>query len=378
MLSGEYKIVVRYDGQEGYVSQWYNGKLNFESATPVRVVAPNVTTNILFRLNATGRINGFVKDAAGNRLTEAETPLQFYAYDANTGEYVDFESNTFNGGYGFDLLPGSYKIAAISIYGNYLPKQDSLAASFFENAAAFSDPGAKVLAVQSRASMKLNDVVLSKVGGAISGTIFEGTQPLKTKPYLLFAFDAAGFAMKYSSYAPPADGAYLITGLRPGNYYLLAAYYDEGAGRYYFQWFGGVAAAINENTFTPKINIPANVATVTVGAGLVRDKNFHFNLPTGVESGRAGEILRRFNLQQNYPNPFNPSTTIVYELPEAAPTQLAVYNLLGERVATLVDARQPAGQHHSRFEAKGLPSGIYFYKITAGRFTATKKMLLVR
>jgi hypothetical protein len=83
-------------------------------------------------------------------------------------------------------------------------------------------------------------------------------------------------------------------------------------------------------------------------------------------------------LEQNYPNPFNPSTTIRYSLPRKSSVQLAIFNTLGQRVATLVRGEKEAGYHEVRFEASGLASGVYFYQLQAGEYVATKKLLLLR
>ncbi len=85
-----------------------------------------------------------------------------------------------------------------------------------------------------------------------------------------------------------------------------------------------------------------------------------------------------FSLQQNYPNPFNPSTTISYTLPSREYVTMDVYNVLGEKVAELVNGTLPAGLHKVVFEAGNLPSGMYFYKISAGNFVAVKKMLILK
>ena len=89
-----------------------------------------------------------------------------------------------------------------------------------------------------------------------------------------------------------------------------------------------------------------------------------------------------FSLAQNYPNPFNPSTKIRYSIPDVgsglAQTVLKVYDILGNEVATLVNEEKPAGVYEVTFDASELSSGIYFYKISAGSFNETKKMILLR
>jgi hypothetical protein len=94
--------------------------------------------------------------------------------------------------------------------------------------------------------------------------------------------------------------------------------------------------------------------------------------PSGAGAPRA------FSLEQNYPNPFNPATKIRYALPEAGAVRLVVTNLLGQEVAVLADGRQDAGEHEATFDASGLPSGVYLYRITAVGFTQERKMLLMR
>jgi photosystem II stability/assembly factor-like uncharacterized protein len=99
--------------------------------------------------------------------------------------------------------------------------------------------------------------------------------------------------------------------------------------------------------------------------------------PTDVESAGAG-LPSIFVLEQNYPNPFNPSTTIRYSLPRKSMVQLAVFNTLGQHVATLVQREMEAGYHGVRFDATGFSSGVYFYRLQAGDIVQTHKMLVVR
>ncbi len=85
-----------------------------------------------------------------------------------------------------------------------------------------------------------------------------------------------------------------------------------------------------------------------------------------------------FALFANYPNPFNPTTIIRYRLPEAAHVTLAIYNLQGRLVETLVNGEKEAGSYSVQWHAESLPSGVYFYRIQTGQFTATKKLLLLK
>jgi plastocyanin len=85
-----------------------------------------------------------------------------------------------------------------------------------------------------------------------------------------------------------------------------------------------------------------------------------------------------YDLSQNYPNPFNPKTTIRFSVPGSQNVVLTVYNVLGNKVATLTDGFQTAGVHELEFDASTLPSGIYYYKMQAGEFIAVKKLTLIK
>lgn len=101
------------------------------------------------------------------------------------------------------------------------------------------------------------------------------------------------------------------------------------------------------------------------------------DFPTGTGEN-ISNIPSDFSLSQNYPNPFNPFTNIKYTLPVDANVILKVYNVLGNEVATIVNATQTAGEYEIGWDASNKPSGVYFYKITAGNFTDTKSMFLVK
>ncbi len=90
------------------------------------------------------------------------------------------------------------------------------------------------------------------------------------------------------------------------------------------------------------------------------------------------EVPTQYRLEQNLPNPFNPSTIIRFDLPQAERVHLAIYNLRGELIRTLVDGNLAAGAHAFTFDATGLATGVYFYRVQTERFSETKKMLLAK
>jgi len=100
--------------------------------------------------------------------------------------------------------------------------------------------------------------------------------------------------------------------------------------------------------------------------------------PTSVADNRDAETPTEFMLGQNYPNPFNPATTISYALPKDSHVKLTVFDVLGRQVSVLIDRAQTAGQHKLSFDAARLPSGLYFYRIDAGVFRQTRRMLLLK
>lgn len=100
---------------------------------------------------------------------------------------------------------------------------------------------------------------------------------------------------------------------------------------------------------------------------------------TGIAGPLSGGVPSTFVLNQNYPNPFNPATVISYQIPKAAKVNLVVYNLLGQKVATLVDAAQGAGKHSITWNAGNLSTGIYFFRMRADdTVIGTRKMMLLK
>ncbi|RPI13493.1 MAG: T9SS C-terminal target domain-containing protein [Ignavibacteriae bacterium] len=105
---------------------------------------------------------------------------------------------------------------------------------------------------------------------------------------------------------------------------------------------------------------------------------YEYSFPLVGINDPGSNIPKEFALHQNYPNPFNPATYINYDIPKASNVTITVYNINGKEVSTLVNEFKQAGAYSISFNASSLASGVYFYKITAGDFTATKKMTLIK
>ncbi len=137
-----------------------------------------------------------------------------------------------------------------------------------------------------------------------------------------------------------------------------------------------------ENTELVRLNVNAIAIDQNGNKWIGTDEGLAVFNETGVVTSAEREpansgIPDRIVLHGNYPNPFNPSTTFAFDLPEPADVRLAVYDALGREVFTVVSQRLNAGRHHYAWDAGNLTSGVYFYRLDTGEFSATRKMVLV-
>ena len=177
----------------------------------------------------------------------------------------------------------------------------------------------------------------------------------------------------------PTNDNYLYLGTEMG------CYKTTNGGAFWYRWNNGLpqAAIVTEMNYVDSTSINGKfyIFTGTYGRGIyMREISGDDNV--GV-SNNSNNIPDRYNLSQNYPNPFNPSTIINYSLLVNGFVTLKVYDILGSEVATLVNEFKNAGTYKTQFPNNKyinneLPSGIYFYKLTAGDFTDTKKMLMIK
>jgi hypothetical protein len=144
----------------------------------------------------------------------------------------------------------------------------------------------------------------------------------------------------------------------------------------------GTGSSNGVNDWVQALAVVGNEVVVggdfTLAGGIASTFIARWNSGTSRVEQLSPTAPKTFLLEQNYPNPFNPSTTIRYQLPVASEVKLEVYDVLGKKIATLVSERQSAGSYQVVWNASGLSSGTYFYRLQAGTFVETKKMIMVK
>jgi hypothetical protein len=146
---------------------------------------------------------------------------------------------------------------------------------------------------------------------------------------------------------------------------------------------GSVVAVINSTSTNPFTLTAPSAGTYKVNAGYKNPSRRWDSTSVAIGVTDMNDDLiehapRTYKLFGNYPNPFNPSTKIIWQSPVSGWQSLKVFDVLGDEVATLVDEYKPAGKYEIYFDAKNLPSGVYFYKLVAKDFVSVKKMMLVK
>ena len=212
----------------------------------------------------------------------------------------------------------------------------------------------------------------------------------------------AGVVFPYSGRPENFTGYYKFTSVDSDSLVILVSLgsvQDKGGAG----GGGSIVIKNNVNTYT-KFNIPIHwisqnppdscVISFTIfptsprahaGTEYYIDDLSFTNNTTDVKNNQT-KIPKIFSLYQNYPNPFNPATTIKYSVPpvedanfaSSTTVQLKVFDILGNEIATLVNEEKPAGTYSIRWNAENQPSGVYFYRLQAGSYTAVKKMMLLK
>lgn len=142
---------------------------------------------------------------------------------------------------------------------------------------------------------------------------------------------------------------------------------------------GGTTISGNNNRIAGTLG--QNLIGVSSNANNTSNVGFWYqtvDFVTSVEQIENDLLPTEFRLEQNYPNPFNPSTTIQFAVPQTSNVTLRIYDILGREVATLIDEEYQPGQYKIIFAAGQLASGLYVYRLQAGDFRETKKLMLLK
>jgi len=220
-------------------------------------------------------------------------------------------------------------------------------------------------------------VIVDPVDENIIYVTFSGLKWRDPQPHVFRSSDMGATWSDISSNLPDAP----VNAFAVDNNYQSTLYLGNDVGMY-----------VSFNTGDSWEFLGEELPIVTVGdikihptanflvAGTHRRSMYKIDLDmvTGIETDKGSTTLNSFILEQNYPNPFNPSTTIQYTVGSKQFVELKVYDVLGEEITTLVNEEKSEGTYEINFSASVLTSGVYFYKIKAGSYIQTKKMILLR
>jgi len=200
------------------------------------------------------------------------------------------------------------------------------------------------------------------------------------------SYDTSGVQIQQSGYslAQLSDGGFVVAGYAMNGFYFDAVLLrtDSSGDQLWTRYFGGDQAEIAYSVIpTSDDGFILTGYTESYGPGseavyVVKTDSLGVVEPTSAEENSL--IPDAIGLSQNYPNPFNAQTTIGFSLPEAQNIQLTIYDLLGRKVRILLDEYHQQGSYTIDFDASGLSSGVYFYRLSAGGTVETKRMLLLK
>jgi hypothetical protein len=170
----------------------------------------------------------------------------------------------------------------------------------------------------------------------------------------------------------------------------ISLIYNQGANAQFLilqSAFGNGCAVVSDSGYCIIGTVGQPVIGTTTGSSNNSYSGFWYqenSIMTSVVKDLQNILPKEYRIEQNFPNPFNPSTTISWQMPEGSLVTLKVYDILGNEVASLVNGFQKAGVHSITFNtqnaagSRNLSSGVYFYRLSAGNFVSTKKMVLVK
>ncbi len=334
-----------------YKPEYFDSKATFDLADRIAVTADVANVNFTLDLKpvyANG-ISGIVLDSAGT------TPLKGYVYVYQKQENGFYRgrkwaaTDSVTGAYSFaNLVPGQYLVLAFA--------RDYKATYFRYDGEPTRD-------------WRTADSVVVDEATVVTGINFN------LRPWIR---PTGGNSAVFGTVGQTAGGVVegVLTYLQDANGTVVAASVSDPSGAYSFENLaaGSYSVVTNtlsfENSVVEGIDVSGDLNTSEVDVELS---------PNGVTSVKGSTIApAEFSLSQNYPNPFNPSTVIKFAVPATANVTLSVYNVIGQKVATLVNEVKTAGSYEVSFNASALPSGLYIYKLETPNNTMTRKMMLLK
>ncbi len=330
-----------------YLPEYYDNKHSFAEADRISITG-NIT-GINFELEPRPVFNNGISGVVKNTDNEG-VMAHVNAFTFMNSHFRKYRTVTDSAGnYSLtNLMPNEYVLLAIPHEG-YLPtffRYDGQPTMNWRMAdsVVVEDSGI-VSGIDFIVHPSLSDGFANLTGYVkdLSGNAIAGS--------FVFAFDENNNPHSYA--ISDANGRYIISGFTPGIYKIL----------------GDKMGYSTDNYSTISFDYSSN-ANLELSITLTPDGI------TSSENDIAG--VSEYRLEQNYPNPFNPSTTIKYSVPVEGFVKIEIYNIIGAKVAELVNEVKSVGNHSITFNATGLSSGIYFYKIQASSFTETKKMVVLK
>jgi len=360
---------------KGYYRVFYNNESNLLSADILKLTGD--TTGINFKLIPVppvvlGQINGSVLDSTSS----AGVPARMIAF-RDVWDYRDtlkmhvagayFVDADTTGAYTFtNLPPGYYKILALPL-GGYAPSFYSLTGPTvrWKEATAVQIDGNSVSGINIYV-MPIPDSVsgYSSISGAVTSSGPSGSVTVSSvtgvSGAIVYATDADGNVEGYG--VTDGSGNYTITGLTQGTFNVFTDAFG----------YTSSGSASSSTTYNSDGTATAGSASLSVTP----------ESPLAVKTPSAVQPTS-YSLEQNYPNPFNPTTQIAFNIAQTERVDISIFNILGQKVATVVDGEMGSGAHIVMWNGRNqngelLPSGVYFYRLSTPNFTAVKKMLLLK
>ena len=321
-------------------------------------VPPADTSKVFIGTNGWSAVTG---STTGTQLAYVDSNLTFGIYPSKTGKAIQYTSGGTSKAFKNITMP-----VTDAVYLSFLIKVPTASQTQTNHVIGFGSGDMSTLATYSlKTYCKWNAATTGYIFGTTSGststynTTAPTSLPAGSTGLVILKYDIVGNTADLFVFTDPAS--YPTTSLPATPEVHLSTVTAFTPSCVYMRSQGGSSGT-----------------TINCIIDGIRCATYWGDLATKIEPSQSEFKATGFELNQNYPNPFNPSTIVNYNLPNSGHVTLSVMNILGEEMMRLVDEDQVAGQHQVHINAAQLPSGVYLYRLTAGNYSTTKKMMLVK